>query len=407
MSTSEPRPQPGSFDSDKADELAGEFVANGTWNCPTLIRVRAQQLCDSPDFATDPDLRYLSAKLLHPWTAVAADFTSRFSAEERDTFAAQFEMQLQLVAIFDRVGVPMLAGTDAVGAVWVIPGSSLHREFDLLGRAGLTPLRVLQTATVRPAEFLGLETSAERSPPVDVPIWCCWTPTRCRTSRTCTPSPAWFVPELSTRQRISPRSRTRPRPTVCVDRGAPARDGTFCPRSRPMLVPHRRRRLPAGRGTRCGRMGRVTTSGNEEPGQRLRCAIVLSTTEDECTAYVEGRRIVVPYAPPFPRPRTERVLPGHLIAIVGDPPVDRMVVWRWFDAIVLDAADGIVRMWEPSHGAVDAEPRDPQRAYCPGSRAYLSAGLPGAPWWVAGPIVDRAEEADVEFDEVWRFISGD
>jgi hypothetical protein len=33
----------------------------------------------------------------------------------------------------------MLAGTDANGAGWVIPGFALHDEFDLLASAGLSP----------------------------------------------------------------------------------------------------------------------------------------------------------------------------------------------------------------------------------------------------------------------------
>jgi hypothetical protein len=41
----------------------------------------------------------------------------------------------------------------------------------------------------------------------------------------------------------------------------------------------------------------------------------------------------------------------------------------------------------------------------PGGRAYLSAGLPGAEWWVAGPATTRAETADVELDEVERFCT--
>jgi hypothetical protein len=40
----------------------------------------------------------------------------------------------------------------------------------------------------------------------------------------------------------------------------------------------------------------------------------------------------------------------------------------------------------------------------PGSRAYVSAGLPGAEWWVAGPAVDRAEAADVDLAEVEQFF---
>ena len=54
-------------------------------------------------------------------------------------------------------GVPLLAGSDTGGSQWVIPGFSLHQEFDLFAQAGLTPLQVLQVATWNGARFLGRE----------------------------------------------------------------------------------------------------------------------------------------------------------------------------------------------------------------------------------------------------------
>lgn len=137
----------------------------------------------------------------------------------------------------------------------------------------------------------------------------------------------------------------------------------------------------------------------------LRRGIVLTTTEAECTLVVAGRRVVVPYARPFPTPRVDRVSPGHLVATATSDDGSEVVVWRWFDAVVQDVADRTVGLWEPAHGSVIAEPRDPKYDYRPGSRAYLSAGLPGAEWWVAGPVVDRAENADVELDEVAKFFT--
>jgi hypothetical protein len=80
------------------------------------------------------------------------------------------------------------------------------------------------------------------------------------------------------------------------------------------------------------------------------------------------------------------------------------VVWRWYDAVVLGEESGIVRLWEPAHGEVIAHPRRAQHRQ-PGTRAYLSAGLPGADWWVAGAAVPKAEDADVELDEVERFCA--
>lgn len=49
----------------------------------------------------------------------------------------------------------MLAGSDAVGAGWEVPGFSLHQKFDELSKAGLSPLRILQMTTIDAARFLG------------------------------------------------------------------------------------------------------------------------------------------------------------------------------------------------------------------------------------------------------------
>jgi dolichol kinase len=54
-----------------------------------------------------------------------------------------------------RNGVPIMAGTDAMGLPLVAPGSSLHRELQLLSASGLSPYEVIRSATVVPATFLG------------------------------------------------------------------------------------------------------------------------------------------------------------------------------------------------------------------------------------------------------------
>jgi hypothetical protein len=52
-----------------------------------------------------------------------------------------------------------------------------------------------------------------------------------------------------------------------------------------------------------------------------------------------------------------------------------------------------------------ARPRRATAHRQPGTRAYLSAGLPGADWWVAGAAVAKAEDADVDLDEVGLFCT--
>ena len=138
---------------------------------------------------------------------------------------------------------------------------------------------------------------------------------------------------------------------------------------------------------------------------QLRCAIVLRSEEDACQVLIEGQAVVARYAPQLPAPRRGRVLPGHLVAVAEAPGASGVVVWRWYDAVVLGSDADSVQLWEPAHGEVTAWRRRPGQQYAAGTRAYLSAGLPGAPWWVAGPAVGRAQDADVELDEVERLYT--
>jgi hypothetical protein len=136
---------------------------------------------------------------------------------------------------------------------------------------------------------------------------------------------------------------------------------------------------------------------------RLRRGIVLRVREDACEIVSAGQRESVRFATHFPMPRTRRVSPGHLVAVATAPNGSDVVIWRWYDAVVIGEEAGLIRMWEPAHGEILAQPRRPQRPRQPGTRAYLSGGLPGAEWWLAGAVAVRAEDADVELDEVLQF----
>ncbi|MHA6757872.1 amidohydrolase family protein [Streptacidiphilus sp. PAMC 29251] len=67
-----------------------------------------------------------------------------------------------MIKTFADAGVPMVAGTDACGAIGVIPGFALHDEFDYLAEAGLDPLAILRMTTTEPARFLGREAAFGR-----------------------------------------------------------------------------------------------------------------------------------------------------------------------------------------------------------------------------------------------------
>lgn len=139
------------YDEGKCRTLATRFVANGTWQVPTLVRLRTQELADAPEYSTDPSLRYMSRDVIKDWQEVTDKFHG-LPAVSRATFREAYARQLALTKLFGEAGVSMMTGTDSGGRV---PGQSLHQEFDQLAKAGLPPLTILQMTTLRPAEFLG------------------------------------------------------------------------------------------------------------------------------------------------------------------------------------------------------------------------------------------------------------
>lgn len=128
-------------------------------------------------------------------------------------------------------------------------------------------------------------------------------------------------------------------------------------------------------------------------------ALVLRSGEESCLVHSGGETAEAGFAPFFPTPRAERVLPGNLVAVVGN-----QVVWRWFDAVVVETSGSLVRLWEPAHGELLAERRG-EEEYAPGQRAYVSAGLPGADWWVEGRACVPADEASVDVGAVHAFLT--
>lgn len=137
---------------------------------------------------------------------------------------------------------------------------------------------------------------------------------------------------------------------------------------------------------------------------RLESAVVLRVEEHKCHVHRAGGVAVADYAPQMPSPRVERIAPGNRVALARASDGRRVVLWRWFDAVVIGSEDDLVRLWEPAHGEVLASARGAADGLVPGSRAYLSAGLPGAEWWVAGPA-DASEHAEVELDEVGKLYT--
>ncbi len=96
---------------------------------------------------------------LHP--AAIANLTE--ASPMAEWILGSFEIALGTVRRFQEAGVIILAGTD-VANPGTAHGLSMHRELELLVRAGLTPTEALAAATSRPADQFGLDDRGRIAP---------------------------------------------------------------------------------------------------------------------------------------------------------------------------------------------------------------------------------------------------
>lgn len=146
------------FDQAACNQLIARMSRNGTWLVPTLVWERGQWLVDDIDTSQDPLRQFAPVS----WQQKSWPTFTKGILTELDTdsvvYRRQFvQKEFEIVAAMHRAGVQLLAGTDTAAAVDVLPGFSLHTELEYFVQAGLTPLRALQTATLNPARFLGLQ----------------------------------------------------------------------------------------------------------------------------------------------------------------------------------------------------------------------------------------------------------
>jgi imidazolonepropionase-like amidohydrolase len=141
-----------SYSKEKCAKAIATFAQNHTWQVPTFVAFLQDAEFNGPGFVNDPRLKYIPASIRKQWSEYAEQHS------EPTPMDKVFERHLAMVDAMKRVGVPIMAGTDSAwGVPFTYAGFSLHDELALLVRAGLTPAEALQTATINPARFLGME----------------------------------------------------------------------------------------------------------------------------------------------------------------------------------------------------------------------------------------------------------
>jgi imidazolonepropionase-like amidohydrolase len=146
------------YDPARASALAELLAKNQTWQCPTLVWERCGNLIDVSDFSKDARAKYVpSSWKTKTWKRFTDEIQKGYGTDDLATRKKFIDKELEVVQMLHKASVPFLAGTDTPPGVYIFPGFSLHEELQRFVAAGFTPLEALQTATLNPARFFGME----------------------------------------------------------------------------------------------------------------------------------------------------------------------------------------------------------------------------------------------------------
>ena len=144
------------FDLPAGAELVRLAAERGTFLVPTLTVLESATLRPS-------GLALLDDPRLTPSLALADEAGLRAGFPPRAGGEALFANVLGTTGALHAAGVPVLAGSDAPNP-GTGQGVSIHRELELLVRAGLTPAAALRAATAAPADAFGLSDRGRVAP---------------------------------------------------------------------------------------------------------------------------------------------------------------------------------------------------------------------------------------------------
>lgn len=138
-------------------DILAAMRRNGTYYVPTHLTRLFDWKAAARDSAylDDPRLRNLPQAAQKAIREDVASTQARApTPEDAAIYRAFFEKGLDVTRQAHEAGVRIMAGTDA-GDSYCFHGSGLHDELAWMAQSGLSPLTVLQAATVVPAEYVG------------------------------------------------------------------------------------------------------------------------------------------------------------------------------------------------------------------------------------------------------------
>jgi len=142
------------FDQERAIKAYKELARTGIAISPTLIGGKQLAFLDENDHKDDAFLAYLTERFIsnYQWRIDRMANDTQVQIQQRKDKYKLIEKQLPYL---QQAGIMLLAGSDSAALnTYVYPALGLHEELILYQDAGLTPLEILQTATINGAKFM-------------------------------------------------------------------------------------------------------------------------------------------------------------------------------------------------------------------------------------------------------------
>jgi len=124
-----------------------QLAASGLTVCPTVVVFKTGMHTKAFQTGSFEWSEYVSQRVLDVWKSQWAGQSGYPDSIWRNWAA--------LVDELNRAGVPLLVGTDLI-VPGILPGFSVHEEMAIWQEAGVPPADVLRSATLVPAQFVGL-----------------------------------------------------------------------------------------------------------------------------------------------------------------------------------------------------------------------------------------------------------
>jgi imidazolonepropionase-like amidohydrolase len=137
----------GEVDPQTLQDFYQRLRASGLTVDPTVVTFKNWPNVDALETSSLPQGEYISQNLLSMWKTQWAGQT-----EFPDII---WQAWVQMVKGMNKAGIPLMVGTDLM-CPGVIPGYSVHEEMAIWQEAGIPAADVLRSATLVPAQFMGL-----------------------------------------------------------------------------------------------------------------------------------------------------------------------------------------------------------------------------------------------------------